>query len=69
MCILNGAGAENLLGKGDMLVETAITSSATRYHGAFVDMNHIARVIEQSDSLRDQFNLIANTALETEAIQ
>lgn len=54
-CVLSGAGAENLLGKGDMLVESSSTSSAIRYHGAFVNMNHIARIIEQHDMIRDQF--------------
>ncbi len=56
--ILSGGGAENLLGKGDMLVESSSTSSAIRYHGAYVDMNHIANILAQHAELREQFDSI-----------
>lgn len=57
--ILSGGGAEQLLGKGDMLVESTLTASAVRYHGAYVDMAHIANILSQHDRLREQFAGIA----------
>jgi S-DNA-T family DNA segregation ATPase FtsK/SpoIIIE len=43
--IINGPGAESLLGDGDMLVLTA-TQPVTRVQGAFVSEGEIARVVE-----------------------
>lgn len=56
--ILSGSGAENLLGKGDMLVETSTSSSAIRYHGAFVDLSHVGNILNQHEMLRESFKQI-----------
>lgn len=52
--ILSTTGAENLLGKGDMLVESVETSSPKRYHGAFVSNTDIAKVLENASEIREQ---------------
>ena len=44
--ILDQGGAEQLLGMGDMLYMTPGISHLTRIHGAFVDDDEIARVVE-----------------------
>ncbi|MEE2788704.1 MAG: DNA translocase FtsK 4TM domain-containing protein [Myxococcota bacterium] len=44
--ILSTNGAENLLGKGDMLFMPPGTSRLTRVHGAFVDENEIHEIVE-----------------------
>ncbi|QUM79725.1 DNA translocase FtsK 4TM domain-containing protein [Moritella sp. 5] len=43
--ILDQAGAETLLGMGDMLYQPAGTSVPTRVHGAFVDDHEVHRVV------------------------
>ena len=43
--ILDGIGAEDLLGKGDMLYMTASTPSAVRIQGIFVGTKEVERVI------------------------
>ena len=48
--IINGPGAETLLGDGDMLVMTA-TQPVTRVQGAFVSEDELHRVVE---ALKDQ---------------
>ena len=42
--IIDGNGAESLLGKGDMLFSSG--SKITRVHGAYVDEKEIARIVE-----------------------
>ncbi len=44
--ILDQGGAENLLGKGDMLYLPTGSSLPTRIHGAFVSHNEISRVVK-----------------------
>lgn len=51
--ILSTTGAENLLGKGDMLVESLETSSPKRFHGAYVSNTDIARILSESQSIRE----------------
>lgn len=49
--ILDANGAENLLGKGDMLFLPPGTSQQQRVHGAFVSENEIERIV---DFLKEQ---------------
>lgn len=59
--ILSGAGAESLLGKGDMLVESPAFPNYKRAHGAFVSNNDIARILNDADRIREQLlQLTAN---------
>src|SRR5947209_11459158 len=44
--IINAAGAENLLGMGDMLILPPATSTLTRVHGPYVDEKEIHAVVE-----------------------
>jgi S-DNA-T family DNA segregation ATPase FtsK/SpoIIIE len=44
--IIDGNGAEQLLGKGDMLFLPPATSQIIRVHGAFVDEKEIAKIVE-----------------------
>lgn len=49
--ILDGSGAERLLGQGDMLFIPPGTSSAIRLHGAYMDDDEIAKIVS---FLKDQ---------------
>jgi S-DNA-T family DNA segregation ATPase FtsK/SpoIIIE len=53
--IINEYGAEKLLGKGDMLVESPTGDQITRYHGPFVSMDHIANVLINCEHIRDTY--------------
>jgi S-DNA-T family DNA segregation ATPase FtsK/SpoIIIE len=53
--ILGVGGAENLLGKGDMLVLRPEQDSLERFHGPFVSMNDIAEIVTQYEFLKDIF--------------
>jgi len=44
--IIDGNGAESLLGKGDMLFLPPATSQLIRIHGAFVDEKEIHKIVE-----------------------
>ena len=44
--IIDGNGAEQLLGKGDMLFLPPATSQIVRVHGAFLDEKEIAKIVE-----------------------
>lgn len=44
--IIDGNGAEALLGQGDMLFLPPGNSNVTRVHGAYVDENEIGKVVE-----------------------
>lgn len=57
--ILTGGGAENLLGKGDMLIESPAYSQLQRCHGAYVSNENIARILDESDRIREQLASIA----------
>jgi DNA segregation ATPase FtsK/SpoIIIE, S-DNA-T family len=52
--ILDQAGAESLLGQGDMLFKPLGTSRLQRLQGAYVSEEEIALVVEQCRSQRDQ---------------
>lgn len=44
--IIDGNGAESLLGKGDMLFLPPATSQLVRVHGAYVDEKEIAKIVD-----------------------
>lgn len=50
--ILGTSGAENLLGKGDMLVQRPEKDVVERYHGPYVSMNDIAQLITDYERMR-----------------
>ena len=52
--ILDGSGAESLLGQGDMLFKPLGTSRLQRVQGAFVTEDEIALIVEQCRSQRGQ---------------
>ena len=52
--ILDGAGAESLLGQGDMLFKPLGTSRLQRLQGAYVSEEEIALVVEQCKAQREQ---------------
>jgi S-DNA-T family DNA segregation ATPase FtsK/SpoIIIE len=52
--ILDGGGAESLLGQGDMLFKPLGTSRLQRVQGAFVTEEEIALVVEQTRHQREQ---------------
>jgi len=55
--ILGSAGAENLLGKGDMLIQRPEKDVVERYHGPFVSMNDIAQLITDYDRMKEVFSM------------
>jgi S-DNA-T family DNA segregation ATPase FtsK/SpoIIIE len=50
--ILGVGGAENLLGKGDMLVQRPDSDVILRYHGPFVSMNDIQQLVFGYDMIK-----------------
>ncbi len=52
--ILDGAGAESLLGQGDMLFRPLGTSRLQRVQGAYVTEEEVALVVEQCRAQREQ---------------
>lgn len=56
--ILSGNGAENLLGKGDMLIESPDFPVFKRAHGAYVSNEDITRILDQAGDIRQQFKII-----------
>src|SRR4051794_11208538 len=52
--ILDGAGAESLLGQGDMLFKPLGTSRLQRVQGAYVSEEEVALVVEQCRGQREQ---------------
>lgn len=57
-CILSQSGAQNLLGKGDMLVESCSFNGIQRFHGAYISSNDIGNILSNADSIRKQFQLV-----------
>lgn len=53
--ILGCNGAENLLGKGDMLIQRPEKDTVERYHGPFVSMNDITELVTQYEYIKDVF--------------
>lgn len=56
--IINEYGAEQLLGKGDMLVESPLFNQVTRFHGPYVSMEHIANVLINCDNIRESYKML-----------
>lgn len=67
--ILDGSGAEKLLGKGDMLYSPQSASKATRGQGAFVDDHEVENVISflKAQKLRTYDKDVAEKILSTPA--
>lgn len=59
--VLNEYGAEQLLGKGDMLIESPLFDQVTRFHGPYVSMNHIASVIANSAEIRESYRILSRS--------
>ena len=55
LTVLNQSGAQNLLGKGDMLIESASLQNVTRFHGAFISSNDIVNILDNASAIREQF--------------
>ena len=53
--ILGTGGAENLLGNGDMLVQTADSEVISRYHGPFVQERDILHVVNDYQQVKDLY--------------
>lgn len=56
--IINEYGAEQLLGKGDMLIESPLFDQITRFHGPYVSMDHIANILMNCDSIRESYKMM-----------
>lgn len=54
--ILGTQGAENLLGKGDMLIQRPERDVVERFHGPFVSMNDIAELITNYEQIKRVFS-------------
>lgn len=54
--ILGVGGAENLLGKGDMLIQRPDKDGLERYHGPFVKLTDIAEIIRDQAFIRQMIN-------------
>lgn len=53
--VLNEYGAEKLLGKGDMLIESPLFDQITRFHGPYISLDHIANVLINADAIRESY--------------
>jgi S-DNA-T family DNA segregation ATPase FtsK/SpoIIIE len=58
--IIDEYGAEQLLGKGDMLLVTPTSETATRYHGPYVTLETISNVLMNCDQIRDSYRSMKN---------
>lgn len=56
--ILDEKGAENLLGKGDMLIRHADTDILERYHAPFVSMEDIKFILDQKEMIQEQLGVM-----------
>lgn len=52
--ILDQNGAENLLGKGDMLVKSGDSDLLKRYHSPFIRIEDIKAILEQKELIKEQ---------------
>lgn len=57
--ILGAGGAENLLGKGDMLVQTPQSEIVKRYHGPYVKHEDILYVVHEYQQLKNFYERMA----------
>lgn len=55
--ILGTNGAENLLGRGDMLVQSGDTDQLVRYHAPFVQLTDIEWVVKNKQTILDTLNV------------
>lgn len=55
--ILGANGAENLLGKGDMLVQKADSDILERFHAPFVQLSDIEWIVKNKQAIRDTVNI------------
>ena len=53
--ILGTIGAENLLGKGDMLVQRMDSDIIERFHGPYVSMNDIIQLVNNYEQIKTMF--------------
>lgn len=58
MTILNKSGAEHLLGKGDMLLESATTATPLRFHGAYVSNSDIVTILDNAENIRHTLEIV-----------
>jgi S-DNA-T family DNA segregation ATPase FtsK/SpoIIIE len=67
--VLKESGAENLLGRGDMLVQAVGEEKMFRAHAPFVDMNTLGAILANTEGVRQTLTMVglveAQTALET----
>jgi DNA segregation ATPase FtsK/SpoIIIE, S-DNA-T family len=64
--ILDGMGAEKLLGKGDMLFKQGV--DILRMHSAYVDEDEIEKLVDKLATIPPQFDLSAMEFIETSGI-
>lgn len=55
--ILDEAGAENLLGNGDMLLKESDSDSLKRYHAPFVRLEDIKAIISDMEMIKQSLNM------------
>jgi len=60
--ILGQGGAENLLGKGDMLVQSPHSEELKRYHGPFVKHEDILYVVSEYQQIKEMYTMIGVTS-------
>lgn len=56
--ILDEKGAENLLGKGDMLMKSERNSNLERFHAPFVDIKDIEYILEQREEIKEMMEVM-----------
>lgn len=56
--ILGEAGAETLLGKGDMFVKRVDSSVLERYHGPFVKLDDIEQIVNNLDAVKQSLSFV-----------
>lgn len=56
--ILDENGAENLLGRGDYLYKTSTDAQVKRAHGSFVQLDDIAKILNQHQYIRESFQMM-----------
>jgi S-DNA-T family DNA segregation ATPase FtsK/SpoIIIE len=60
--ILGSGGAENLLGQGDLLLQSPASEEVKRFHGPHVKHEDIARVVAQYQEIKDTYrHLVGDT--------
>ncbi|MBC7797382.1 MAG: DNA translocase FtsK 4TM domain-containing protein [Pyrinomonadaceae bacterium] len=66
--IINGGGAEHLLGRGDMLFMSSQSGRITRVHGTYIDENEIGKIVAhiKAQGTPDYDTTITQTDEETE---